>query len=388
MKKNAVKSIVGKNGKLAIRFFDNEGKIKQKSLGIDDTKANRKMFYRDIALEFERALKEKAVALSKVPVNFGFYVDKHIESLEANRHTKAVAHTGRANRIKMYFGADTDINTITELCMDEFFQSLKCKRVTKLDWLVVLRAIMLKAKKGNALVKDITEHLKLSHETNTYDESAVQPFSVEEIKRLLSHSKGSSMHNYLGIAFHLGTRPEETIALRIKDIDFNKAIVQIEQSITKGQNKATKTSGSKRLVPLPNQAKVFLRAQIVEAEKKGSLYLFSHADASTLNDIEDLRGRKHSNGPWYKLLDEAKVPYRKLMQTRHTFAVQAIKSNKYTLQEIASIMGHTSLAMIISHYAKYLGNSHLNVARTVDIFEGLGDLMGDFENNNLIEKVA
>jgi integrase len=186
----------------------------------------------------------------------------------------------------------------------------------------------------------------------------------------------------------LGTRPEETIALQIKDINLVDGIVRIERAITKGECKTPKTKGSIRSIPLPNQAKVFFTALINEANRKGCYCLFSDDSGLALNDIEDIRGRKSGNGPWYKLLVKAKVPYRKLMQTRHTFAVQAIKQGSYTLQEIATILGHTSLAMIIEHYGKSLGASHLKVSRSINIFEGLGDLMGDFGNDDLIEKVA
>jgi integrase len=75
-------------------------------------------------------------------------------------------------------------------------------------------------------------------------------------------------------------------------------------------------------------------------------------------------------------MKDAKVPYRKLMQTRHTFAVNAIKSGEFSLQEIASILGHTSLSMLFHHYGKHLGTSHLKVSRSIDIF-GLGDILGD-----------
>jgi integrase len=62
------------------------------------------------------------------------------------------------------------------------------------------------------------------------------------------------------------------------------------------------------------------------------------------------------------------------MQTRHTFAVNAIKSGEFSLQEIASILGHTSLSMLFHHYGKHFGT----VSRSIDIF-GLGDILGDTE---------
>lgn len=390
MKNNTVKSIVERNGNLVVRFFDNTGSLKQKSLGLSATKSNRNRVWKEIVPAFEDGLRkqEEESLKVKIPLNFGFYSEKYLQQLIANKHTKLIAHSGRITTMLNHFGTETNVNTITELSIEEFFQGLTCRRATKIDWLVVMRGIFEKARKGNALEKNIAERFKLPSEASEIDHSAVEPFSVEEIRELLFHSKGTILHNYLGIAFHLGTRPEETIALQIKDINLSDGIVRIERAITKGQCKTPKTKGSIRSIPLPDQAKVFFTKQIEEAVHKNTPFLFSNDDGVPLNDIEDIRGRKSGYGAWYQLLDKSKVPHRKLMQTRHTFAVQAIKLGTYTLQEIASILGHTSLAMIIEHYGKNLGASHLKVSRSINIFEGLGDIMGDIGNDDSIEKVA
>lgn len=75
------------------------------------------------------------------------------------------------------------------------------------------------------------------------------------------------------------------------------------------------------------------------------MFLFCKDDGMRLNDIEDLRGKRNRNGSWYQLVKEANVPLRKLMQTRHTFAVQAIMSGSYTLQEISSMLGNALLSL-------------------------------------------
>lgn len=387
MKINTVKSIVGKNGKLVVRFFDNAGKIKQKTLNLADTKANRKSVSQTIPA-FEKTLRDKAEQGAKLPIQFGYYADKYLEQLKATGHSKLAAHTGRVKRMKSYFASQTDMNNITELAIEEFFQGLTCQRQTKLDWLVAMRGIFDKARKGRALERNILDDFKLPLEASSGDDSAIEPFTRDEVKRLLLCSRGMVLHNYLGIAFHLGTRPEETIALQIKDIDLAKGIVHIERVITKGMIKVPKTTDSKRTIPLPDQAKVFFTALIAEAKRKNSQYLFCAIDGAPLNDIEDLRGKKYRNGAWYKLLKLAEVEPRKLMQTRHTFAVMAIRSNAYTHQEIASILGHSTLQMLINHYGRYLGSSHLNIARSVDIFNMQGDSVDDSTIKIEIKDVA
>lgn len=388
MKKNIVKSIINKYGKIVVRFFDNEGKERQKKIDLPYNKANVNKVKKEIVPHFEKTLRDKAEQASALPIHFAYYADKYLEQLKANGHSKLIAHTGRVNKMVKYFGSQTDMNNITELAIEEFFQELACKRETKLDWLVAMRGVFDKARKGRALEKNIIEFFRLPLEASTDNESVIEPFTADEVKRLLLHSKGTILHHYLALAFHLGTRSEETIALQIKDIDFANGTVSIERAITKGVIKAPKTKGSRRTIPLPNIAKGFFIELIAEAKRKNSLYLFSDTSGARLNDIEDLRGNKYRDGAWYQLLEKAKVPYRKLMQTRHTFAVMAIRSQAYTIQEVASILGHSSLAMIIAHYGKHLGRSHLNVTRSVDIFNGLGDVLGDAKQKDELKEVA
>ncbi|MFT5659910.1 MAG: integrase [Sulfurimonas sp.] len=76
------------------------------------------------------------------------------------------------------------------------------------------------------------------------------------------------------------------------------------------------------------------------------------------------------------MIKKSKVQMRDLRQTRHTFAVQAIKSGMYTLQEVSAVLGHSSLSMLFRHYGKHLGKSHLKINRSVDIFDGLGYFLG------------
>lgn len=49
---------------------------------------------------------------------------------------------------------------------------------------------------------------------------------------------------------------------------------------------------------------------------------------------------------WYALIKKSKVAMRDLKHTRHTYAVQAIKSWMYTLQEVLAVFRHSSLSML------------------------------------------
>ena len=388
MKVNTVKSILkSNNGNMLVRYFDNEGKIKQKTLDIVYTKRKKQEVWREIVPTFEMKLEKKAkeslLIVKEVETKLSIYCAKYREQLIDVKHSKLYIYKGRIKKIEAYFGSDTDMNDISELILEEFFQKLTCKRSTKLDWLVVVRKIFELARKANAIKVNLLKDFKLPIQ-NDEEEEVIVPFTSDEIKKIFIASDGTELHNYFGIAIHIGARPEEIIALKISDIDFNEILVHISKAITNGLYKSVKTDGSKRAVPMPRQAVKFFKSQIEFAKSKNSEFLFSFPNGTRLNDILDLRGRKDRKEKWYKLIEDAGIEYKQLRQTRHTFAVQAIKSGEYTFQEVSAILGHTSLRMLFKHYGKYLGKSHLKLSRDIDIFDGLGDFLGDLESYPMV----
>jgi len=83
---------------------------------------------------------------------------------------------------------------------------------------------------------------------------------------------------------------------------------------------------------------------------------------------------------WYKLLNDLNIEYRDIKNCRHTFAVNAIESKAFTLQEIASLLGHGSLKMLIEHYAKWIKDKALQADKKVNLY---GDTLGD--TNNIVK---
>lgn len=99
------------------------------------------------------------------------------------------------------------------------------------------------------------------------------------------------------------------------------------------------------------------------------MFLFSDENGRRLRDIGDLRGQKGRNTKWYGLLKECSIEDRLLKNCRHTFAVQAIKSGSFTLQQIADILGHANLRMLIFHYANYIDGNARNVNPSINVYQ-------------------
>ena len=375
-KRNKVKSVTKKRGQLTLTFFDNNGIIKQKDTGLEVTKANRQKLYKLIP-EFERKLKEQA--LKKEVLSFGYYADMFVDlKKDTSRHDQ---YKGYVKRFKHYFGEDTLPKDIKLTQVKKFFANLTKKngvgvvRSTKVVWHSVLSNIMQLALEDDMLEKgNIVANWKLPKQVDP--PSKIKPFTPKQVKQLLDNCEGS-MHNYIGIGVWTGLRPEEEIALMVGDIDFKAKLIHVRRAFSKhGNNDYTKNYKSMRTVPMLDGAVPFLKAQIQYAASKKSLYLFCREDGSKPRSNEDITGhmdlfrngkRSRPPGPWYILKRKVDLPDAHIHWTRHTFAVQSLKTQILKPQEIAGAMG-ILLRTLYGHYAKYIGNEHENIDRKIDLF--------------------
>jgi integrase len=88
--------------------------------------------------------------------------------------------------------------------------------------------------------------------------------------------------------------------------------------------------------------------QRAESEQSGS-WVFPNERGGRLH-IANLRERV-----WKPGLERACLHYRTMYQTRHTFATLALSSGE-ALDWVARVLGHTTTAMVIRHYHKYVPN--------------------------------
>jgi len=368
----------GSAKRLYFEFFDNTGKKKQKSTGLENTPANRRKAERELIPLFEKRLEEESKKAKddlekKKDHSLKHYAQKHIASQIASKHTKAKTNANRILRLLGYFGEDIRPRDITELNIEEFFEQLDVSRDTKSDWKVLLTSIFEKARKDQAIPVNIVKQFTLPNNvTQNTPEVVRMPYSSEEVHRLLSNAD-RRLRNYLGIAFHLGLRPEEILGLMEKDIHFGKKTIYLTRAVVKGEVKTiTQKKGGERDVPLYSDSLPFIEDQIAWARERNSPYLFFDENGKRLNDSEDIRGIKGKGFYWNDYLASLNItPIRRMMNTRHTFAVHCIRNMDrlgITLNDIASMMGHSSLRMLILHYGKYLTDKNKTINRDVSIF--------------------
>lgn len=373
--RNRVKSVYvnSKSNRIYYEFFDNEGKLKQKSTKKPHSDSNMQTA-KDAIPAFEARLEELATQADEKP--FSYYADLYISHNQGL--TKIKVYRSRLDKMIEFFGGNKILpREITRLMIKNFFAALNNERDTKSDWLVPLRGALENAVDDGAIPGNVAKDFSLPKQKRLRPKNErIKPFTSEEVDALIAVAKGD-LRNYIGIGVYTGMRPEEIIGLMVADIDFDSKNISIDRAITKTELKTTKTAGSHRTIPLFSPVKEFFSNQIAVAKTKKSLFLFSKKNGERLDDIEDIRGQKglsrnrRNDGAWYRLRSEAGLGNIDLRNTRHTFAVRAIESGQLTLQEIASILGHTSLKPLFENYAKWMDNNLDKIDRDFDPFSRL-----------------
>lgn len=154
---------------------------------------------------------------------------------------------------------------------------------------------------------------------------------------------------YFAFAFATGCRPEEIIALRWSDIDWNHCTALVQHARTAGETKPLKTYQA-RNVDLVHEAVEALRAM-----KPHTFMLGDEADVFqnpvTGRPWHDERSQRDHY--WSPALRRLGIRHRRAYQTRHTFATIALMG-AVNPAYVARQMGHTNARMLFTVYAKWI----------------------------------
>jgi integrase len=205
-----------------------------------------------------------------------------------------------------------------------------------------LRTIFAAAHRRRRIDADPMQHVENLRERKP----EVDPFDLGEARRIIEAAKAWE-RTFLTVLLFTGMRPGEALALRWDAIDWEHNLVRVRQTLSRRYGfHLPKTRGSERDVEMIAQVRAALREQRSRTELRGEL-VFASA-AGTAIDSANFNKRN-----WPRILRRAGVTARVLYQCRHTFARLAIE-NGDTPQQVAAMLGHTSVEMVFRVYARWL----------------------------------
>ncbi len=153
---------------------------------------------------------------------------------------------------------------------------------------------------------------------------------------------------YFTTAFLTGMRPNEMIALKWSNVDFEMRCITVREGRVLGSKdrprRCLPTATSTCSIPSSR------RYGSIDRRLRQERRTFSRGRTGRPLEVNNLRKRV-----WYPAIAAAGLRRRTMYQTRHTFASLMLSHGEDPLW-VARMLGHTSLDMIFKHYGKFIRN--------------------------------
>jgi integrase len=173
----------------------------------------------------------------------------------------------------------------------------------------------------------------------------VDPLTFDEVQSLLAEANGWE-HSLLTVFCFTGLRPNEALALRWDDLDFDRNQILIRSSLSRYGLGEPKTPGSVRTIDMLPPVGDALLAQRRRARLRGE-FVFPNEEGGPLDET-NFRDRN-----WRRLLRRAGLRYRPLYHCRHTYAVLELSHGENPLY-VAKQLGHTTPETTLRRYARFM----------------------------------
>lgn len=220
----------------------------------------------------------------------------------------------------------------------EFLKFRNNANSTILNKLKFLRAILAYAVELEIVNRFSLAKVRLVDDLDEEQRKEAKPFSLDEIERLVKNAKGE-LKSYLTIAFFTGARTGEILGLKQDDINLNENKANIKKSLSENNILGTtKNKSSNRIIDLlPIVKKEF--EKLVYRNKGG--FLFKKSRYVLRKEFKDLQ-------------NSLNMPFRKLYNTRHSFASLMISRGEESMWISKVMLGHSTLSTTFKYYAKYI----------------------------------
>ncbi len=345
-------SIYNRGTKLYLQYYV-DGKRKQKSTGLEDTPANKKMLKNKVIPQLEIKIMNGDMKEVKKPTLFKIYADKYMVAKDHLKTVFELAHT--VDRIVKRFG-NREVNSIKRVEIREYATELlkTISPKTVRNYIRILGSILEIAIEYDEITDNPAHHIKLPPHTK----KTTTPFTPEEVDKLIDTADGY-FKNFLAISFYTGMRTGEALGLMHGDIDFTNMTISIRRSVSKGGVSTPKTLSGVRRVPIFSHLVPYLKEQMKDSS---SLFLFSCKEGKHMYGSSSLK--RH----WKRLCADTEIEYRKVYTTRHTFITSMLKSGSISILELAQMVGHSNTEPIMKNYAMFIEGEHLKINRDFSPF--------------------
>lgn len=225
-KRKLMASVYARGGVLYVQFYK-DGKLKQKSTRLKDTRENRKVIKSKIIPELERQL-----VMGIEPEKLAYYANSY---LRAKEHLKTYfEYESRVKKILAYFGDPLPTKIKASQIM-KYLHTLDLSQKTVRNYRGDIKGMLNIALADGVIDKNPVE---LIPAIGKISDEEIDPFTKDEIELLLQNADGV-LRDYLVVAFYTGLRSGEILGLMKRDVTTDT--LNVERGISKGVISTPKT---------------------------------------------------------------------------------------------------------------------------------------------------
>ncbi|MBU3014747.1 site-specific integrase [Poseidonibacter lekithochrous] len=284
---------------------------------------------------------------------FEYYSNCYLNTKKYLKHSTLQNYTNTVIKLNILFGS-LEINKINTSEIKNYLYSLNVKTSAFKLYLGVFKGIFNEALQDDVIIKNPCSNI-FAPRNKVID---IEPFTSYEVDLILSNANGY-FKNFLATAFYTGARTGELFALKWQNIDFINKRIYI--NATRGDYaEGSPKNGKNRYIPLFDILIPYLQNQKKITGLKTYVFL--------TDNYCNLLNSNLNNHKWYPLLKRLNIPKKVIYNTRHTFATNMIKSQKFSLNQISAWLGHKDLRMLILHYNKFIPSEMVDFDSKIDIF--------------------
>jgi integrase len=215
------------------------------------------------------------------------------------------------------------------------------------DQLIPLRGVFNLAMKDGIITKNPLDGLA----NEKVQKTPPDPFTIEEVNLITAHMADNyspQVLNYFEFMFFTGARPEEAIALRWSEIDFNDSTARIRRVRTAHSDRETTKTNLIRDIELNSRALKALLSQKAHTFLEND-YVFHNPETNKRWSSEAKQNLRY----WKPTIKKLGIRYRVPYQARHTFATLNLMAGANPMW-VSEMMGHANMQMLLEVYAKWI----------------------------------
>jgi integrase len=197
----------------------------------------------------------------------------------------------------------------------------------------------------------------------------IQVLDDAELATLFSHLKGRPLYAPVLLAASTGMRRGEVLALRWKDVDLDKATLEVAQVVElvggKVALKEPKTERSRRTIALPERLVQELRTYRKEQAEYCLKLGVGRFELVFPNWDGSLRNPSHFTKAFSREVAAAKLPHVTFHGLRHTHITHLLRSN-VPVHVVSARAGHANPTVTLNIYAHLLPGQQEGAAAVMD----------------------